>query len=95
MIVIQNAGRVCNINVTSLSARLGCRSPAGLVLEIDVRQRVAVGVADDVAVLAELGIRVIDRPGWREAARLGHGVPKGGTLALKSKAASGYGAGSR
>jgi hypothetical protein len=47
-------------------------SPAGFVLEIDVGERVAVAVADDVAVLAELGVRVIDRPGRREAApRLG------------------------
>jgi hypothetical protein len=43
-------------------------SPAGFVLEIDVGERVAVAVADDVAVLAELGVRVIDRPGRREAA---------------------------
>jgi hypothetical protein len=48
------------------------RSPAGFILEIDVGERVAVAVADDVAVLAELGARVIDRPGRREAApRLG------------------------
>src|SRR5690349_25167224 len=43
-------------------------APAGLVLEIDVGEGVTVGVADDVAVLAELLVRVIDRPGRRETA---------------------------
>jgi hypothetical protein len=33
------------------------RAPAGLVLEVHVGQRVAVAVADDVAVLAKLGVR--------------------------------------
>jgi hypothetical protein len=39
-----------------------------LVLEIDIGKRVAVCVADDVAILAELPVRVIDQPGRREAA---------------------------
>jgi hypothetical protein len=42
------------------------RSPAGLLVEIDVGERVAVGVADDEAGLAELGVRVIDGPGRRK-----------------------------
>jgi len=49
-----------------------CRSPAGLVLEIDVGQRVAVNVSDDVAILAELGVRVIEGSRRREAAGLRH-----------------------
>jgi len=44
------------------------RSPAGLILEIDIGKRVAVGVADDETVLAELHVRVIDGPRRREAA---------------------------
>jgi hypothetical protein len=47
---------------------LGCRSPARLVLEIDVGQRAAVGVADDEALPFQLGIGIIDRPGRRKAA---------------------------
>ncbi len=43
--------------------------PSRLVLEIDVGERVPVGVADDEAVLAELHVQVIDGPGRREAAR--------------------------
>jgi len=35
-------------------------------------ERVPVSVADDVAVLAQLHVRVIDGPGWREMAGLGH-----------------------
>jgi hypothetical protein len=38
--------------------------------KIDVGECVAVGVADDVAVLAELHVGVIDRPGRREAASI-------------------------
>src|SRR5690242_6219086 len=34
-------------------------------------ERVAVSVTDDVASLAELGVRIIDGPSWREAARIG------------------------
>jgi hypothetical protein len=34
------------------------RSPAELLLEIDVRERVAVGVANDETVLAELRVRI-------------------------------------
>jgi hypothetical protein len=52
------------------------RAPAGFVLEIDVGQRVPVGVADDEAVLAELGIGVVDRPRRREAAGLGQEVAR-------------------
>src|SRR6185437_5817922 len=39
------------------------RAPAGLVLEIDVGERVALSVPDDVAVLTELHVGVIDGPG--------------------------------
>jgi len=42
--------------------QVSCRSPARLILEIDVGELLAGGVADDVAVLAELHVRVIDRP---------------------------------
>jgi len=44
-----------------------CRSPGELLLEIDLCERVAVGVTYDVATLPELRVRVIDRPGRREA----------------------------
>src|SRR5205807_5032972 len=43
------------------------RSPARLILEIDVGQRVAVGISHDEAILAELRFGVIDRPGRRES----------------------------
>jgi len=43
----------------------GRRAPTGLVLEIEITERLSGGVADDEA-------GVIDRPGRREAARGGH-----------------------
>jgi hypothetical protein len=42
------------------------RAPAGLILEIDVGEQVAVGVAGDTAVLAELFVGIVDRPRRRE-----------------------------
>jgi hypothetical protein len=46
----------------------GCRVlPARLTLEIDVGERVPVGVADDEAILAQLYVRVIDGPRRRKA----------------------------
>jgi hypothetical protein len=44
--------------------QLGRRSPSRLILEIDVRERLPVGVADD-----EAGVGLLDGPGRREAAR--------------------------
>jgi hypothetical protein len=44
--------------------QVGRRAPAGLVFEIDVPQRLPVLVLDD-----EAGLRLISRPGRREAAR--------------------------
>jgi len=46
------------------------QAPPGFVLEMDVGERVVVGIADNVAILAEPGVRVIDRPGRWEAAGL-------------------------
>src|SRR4029077_2921287 len=48
--------------------QLGCRASARLLLEIDVGNRLPVGVADD-----EAGVGLLDGPGRREAA-LGHGL---------------------
>jgi hypothetical protein len=42
-------------------------TPTGLVLEIDIGERVAVGAADDEAVLAEVLVSVVDGPLRREA----------------------------
>jgi hypothetical protein len=41
------------------------RPPPGLILEIDIGQRVTVGVADEDAVLAEFGVGIVDGPGRR------------------------------
>ena len=49
------------------------RSPAGFIFEVDIGERVPVGVADDVAPLpGELRVRLFDRPGRREAAGFCH-----------------------
>jgi hypothetical protein len=55
----------------------GC-APPRLVLEIDVGESVPVGVTDDEAILAQLHIRVIDRPWRREA------VPNLGVVSFRS-----------
>ena len=44
------------------------RAPSGLILEIDVGERVPVGVADDEAPPIQLGVGLVDGPGRREAA---------------------------
>jgi len=48
------------------------QAPPGFVLEMDVGERVVVGIADNVAILAEPGVRVIDRPGRWEAGGEAH-----------------------
>ena len=57
-------------------------SPPRLILEIDIDQRVAVGVTDDVAVLPELRVRIIDVPRRREAAGLARSAQIGKDLPL-------------
>jgi hypothetical protein len=59
-------------NASRLIARkqLGRRSPAGVVLEIDVGKRLAVVIADN-----ETGVGLLDGPGRRKAA-CGHGSAK-------------------
>src|SRR5580704_5335197 len=47
-----------------------------LILEIDIRERLPVGVADD-----EAGLLLVDRPGRREAARRMGGEERGGSAA--------------
>src|SRR5262249_20257576 len=44
------------------------RAPSRLILKVDIGERVAVRVADDVAVLAEFQVGIVDGPGRREAA---------------------------
>ena len=46
-------------------------APTGLLLEIDVGEGMAVGVADDEAILAELHVGVVNGP-WRREAAFGH-----------------------
>ncbi len=46
------------------SEQLGRRSPAGLILEVEIGERLPGTVADDEAGV----VRLIDRPGRREAA---------------------------
>jgi hypothetical protein len=45
------------------SSQFGCRAPAGLILEVDVDELLAVVVAND-----EAGVLLLDGPGRREAA---------------------------
>ena len=57
-------GDVCHDTPSFIAGeKLGRGSPAGLVLAIDVAQRLSVTVLDD-----EAGGRLFDRPRWREAA---------------------------
>ena len=44
------------------------RATSRLILAIDVGERVAVAVADNETLLAQLHVGVIDGPRWREAA---------------------------
>jgi hypothetical protein len=53
-----------------LREQLRRRSPPRLILEIDIRERLSVVVADD-----EAGGLFLDEPRWREVARGGH-VPR-------------------
>ena len=48
------------------------RAPAGLILEIDIGERVAVAVADDETLLTQLKSESTYGPGRREAAGLRH-----------------------
>ena len=61
---------ICRASSRVISLVAG--SPAGLLLEIDVGERVAVGVADDVAVLDELFVGSSTDQGRRQTARLSH-----------------------
>ena len=51
-----------------LGHEIGCRSPPGLVLEIDVRHRKAIRVFDDEAGV----VRFLDSPWWWKAAARHH-----------------------
>ena len=53
-------------------AEVSRRATSRLILAIDVGERVAVAVADNETLLAQLHVGVIDGPGLREAA-LRHG----------------------
>jgi len=51
------------LRASSLLKQLGCRSPARLILEIDMRQLFAGAVRHDKA-----GVQFLDSPRWQEAA---------------------------
>jgi hypothetical protein len=66
---LTNSGSLAKIaQQARLIAReqLRSRSPTGLILEIEIGERLTAGVADDEARL----VVFLDRPGWREAAAL-------------------------
>ena len=56
------------------SDRIGRRPEPAATAPAALAIVLAVVVADDVAVLAQLHVRVVDRPGRREAARRRHGA---------------------